>query len=340
MLKFPLKITFLKGVAMKKLVVAVVAMIFGIFGFVGVGFGEVAESSLDSSAQTNAQTESKMESNVDSSVDSKADSTLESKNSKDSKDSKDSKVGIQTQEKSTQSAQAPSEQTQTNAESQSSAESKTELSRSELDSQTQDLQAKYPNSDWEVGTEMDNSEWSKKSAECSLDDKTEAQREKCKAAQAKRLHSLCKSKGDKYCVLKVALFAGENRLIEDIDVLYKSCDNGYGSACTFYGMGVGNMGDKANELRLYEKACELGSAMGCFGVGGIYFEKDKDAKKAKPYIDKAIDLGDMGCQNGFEVACKWLDNVKKVKTEIELQIEALNKPQEADTGKKSKKSKK
>ncbi|MGX3044266.1 hypothetical protein [Helicobacter sp. T3_23-1056] len=316
---------------MKKLVVA---MVFGIFGFVGVGFGEVAESSLDSSAQTNTQTES----NVDSSVDSKADSTLESK------DAKDSKVGIQTQEKSTQSAedsaQASSEQTQTNAESQSSAESKTELSRAELDSQTQDLQAKYPNSDWEVGTEMENSEWSKKSAECSLEDKTEAQREKCKAAQAKRLHSLCKSKGDKYCVLKVALFAGENRLIEDIDILYKSCDNGYGSACTFYGMGVGNMGDKANELRLYEKACELGSAMGCFGVGGIYFEKDKDAKKAKPYIDKAIDLGDMGCQNGFEVACKWLDNVKKVKTEIELQIEALNKPQEADTGKKSKKSKK
>ena len=105
-------------------------------------------------------------------------------------------------------------------------------------------------------------------------------------------------------------------------------------------MGVGNMGDKANELRLYEKACELGSAMGCFGVGGIYFEKDKDAKKAKPYIDKAIDLGDIGCKNSFEVACKWLDNVKKVKTEIELQIEALNNPQDTNTGKKSKKSKK
>ena len=311
---------------MKKLAIVIV---FGIFGFVGVGFGEEVESSLDSNAKTDTQAESKVESNADSNMDS----TLESK------------VGTQTQAQSPQkaedTAQATSnEQAQTIAKQEANAESKAELSSGELDSKTQDLEAKYPNSDWEVETEMENSEWSKKSAECSIEGKTEAQRDKCKATQAKKLHNLCKSKGDKYCVLKVALFAGGNRLIEDIDVLYKSCDNGYGSACTFYGMGVGNMGDKANELRLYEKACELGSAMGCFGVGNIYFEKAKDAKKAKPYIDKAIDLGDMGCQNGFEVACKWLDNVKKVKTEIELQIEALNKPQEADTGKKSKKSKK
>lgn len=360
-----------KGAVVNKLMIV---LIMGCFGLVGFGFAEGVDSSLESKsdlqAESNAEvnagdsnteilkTEDLKDSKVEESK-AQADSKAKKQAKKDSKKQakEETKEEVKT-ESSTDSNVAQSNvesSIKTNAESsaESSTESKSDSSTQAThlpDSSTQvdsnaTLQGEfdYPNSDWEVSSEMaDNSEWGKKQAQCNSANKSNKEQDKCKASQATKLHSLCKSKGDKYCVLKVALFGGNDRLIEDIDVLYKSCDKGYGSACTFYGMGVGNMGDKANEIRLYEKACELGSAMGCFGVGGAYFEKSKDAQKAKPYIDKAIDLGDNGCKKGFDTACKWLDNVRKVKAEVELQIQTQNNAQEnADkNAKKSKKPKK
>ena len=312
MLKFPHILT-LKGVAMKKIAIV---LAFGFFGF--VAFGETLDSSTQASAESQA--------NVDSQTQQEAQAQANPSTQAD----------LQTQSDS--NAQA-------NSNGDSQAVSSAQAATSEQTSTQQDIELKYPNSDWEVWSEIDTSEWGKKEAECNALDKG-AERDKCKSAQVKKFHKLCKSRGDdKSCVLKIATLASDEVKSEDIDILYKTCDKEYASACAFYGKVVGELGDKANEARLYEKACELGSAMGCLGMGKSYFEQTKDTLKAKPYIDKYIDkavsLADRGCKGGFEVACKQLDNINKLKAEIDAKAQAQSQAaQEANAGKKSKKSKK
>lgn len=298
---------------MKKIAIV---LAFGFFGF--VAFGETISTDSTQESSPESQQESQTQVNPSEQADSQAQS--------------DSK------------AQADS----TNEQADSQAVSNTQVVPSTQANTQQDIgegiELKYPNSDWEVLSEIDTSEWSKKEAECNALDKG-AERDKCKSTQAKKFHKLCKSKGDnKSCVLKVAMLTREEVKSEDIDILYKTCDKEYASACAFYGNVVGELGDKANEARLYEKACELGSAIGCLGMGKSHSEQAKDILKAKPYIDKyidkAVDLADKGCKGGFEVACKQLENINKLKAEIATKIEAQNQPQDANEDKKSKKSKK
>lgn len=298
---------------MKKIAIV---LAFGFFGF--VAFGETISTDSTQESSLESQQESQTQVNPSEQADSKTQSAPQ--------------------------AQADS----TNEQADSQAVSNTQVDTSTQANTQQDIgesiELKYPNSDWEVLSEIDTSEWSKKEAECNALDKG-AERDKCKSTQAKKFHKLCKSKGDnKSCVLKVAMLTREEVKSEDIDILYKTCDKEYASACAFYGNVVGELGDKANEARLYEKACELGSAIGCLGMGKSHSEQAKDILKAKPYIDKyidkAVDLADKGCKGGFEVACKQLENINKLKAEIATKMEAQNQPQDANEDKKSKKSKK
>lgn len=293
---------------MKKIAIV---LAFGFFGF--VAFGETLDTDSAKESSPDSQQESQAQINPSEQAD------------------------LQTQSN-------PQAQANSNEQADSQAVSNAQVAANTQASTQQDIELKYPNSDWEVWGEIDTSEWSKKQAECNAIDKG-AERDKCKSEQAKKFHKLCKSKGDdKSCVLKVAVLASEEVKSEDIDILYKTCDKEYASACAFYGKVVGELGDKANEARLYEKACELGSAMGCLGMGKSYFEQTKDTLKAKPYIDKyidkAVDLADKGCKGGFEVACKQLENINKLKAEIAAKAQAQSQAQEANAGKKSKKSKK
>lgn len=297
---------------MKKIAIV---LAFGFFGF--VAFGETLSTDSAKESSPDSQQESQAQVNPSEQADSQAQS-------------------------------APQVQADSNEQADSQAVSNTQVATSTQANTQQDIgesiELKYPNSDWEVWSEIDTSEWSKKQAKCNALDKG-AERDKCKSTQVKKFHKLCKSKGnDKSCVLKVAVLTSEEVKSEDIDILYKTCDKEYASACAFYGKVVGELGDKANETRLYEKACELGSAMGCLGMGKSYFEQTKDTLKAKPYIDKyidkAVDLADKGCKGGFEVACKQLENINKLKAEIATKAQAQSQAQEANAGKKTKKSKK
>lgn len=291
---------------MKKIAIV---LVFGFFGFVAFGETLGADSTQESSPNSQVQQESQANEQADSQVQSN-----------------------------------PQIESQADSKAEPQAVSDAQVATSTQDSTQQDIELKYPNSDWEVWSEIDTSEWSKNQAQCNALDKG-TERDKCKSAQAKKFHNLCKGKGDnKSCVLKVAVFTSEEVKPEYIDILYKTCDKEYACACAFYGKVVGELGDKANEVRLYERACELGSAMGCLGMGKSHFEQTKDTLKAKPhidkYIDKAVDLADKGCKGGFEVACKQLENINKLKTEIATKAQAQSQAQEANAGKKSKKSKK
>lgn len=293
---------------MKKIAIV---LAFGFFGF--VAFGETLSTDSTQESSANSQQESQTQVNPSEQADSQAQNS-------------------------------PQAQVDSNEQAVSNTQVDTSTQTNTQQDIGQSVELKYPNSDWEVLSEIDTSEWSKKEAECNALDKG-AERDKCKSTQAKKFHKLCKSKGDnKSCVLKVAMLTREEVKSEDIDILYKTCDKEYASACAFYGNVVGELGDKANEARLYEKACELGSAIGCLGMGKSHSEQAKDILKAKPYIDKyidkAVDLADKGCKGGFEVACKQLENINKLKTEIATKIEAQNQPQDASEDKKSKKSKK
>ena len=60
-------------------------------------------------------------------------------------------------------------------------------------------------------------------------------------------------------------------------------------------------GDYQKAAQLYQKACDSGEAVGCFGLGFLY-QSGQGVKQnfstAKQYYGKACDLG-------FQIGCNW-----------------------------------
>ena len=177
------------------------------------------------------------------------------------------------------------------------------------------------NGDWEVWSEIDGGEWDKKKSEC-VDlqfafvqqdskiprEKAERQGAKCRLKYAKKLQKLCKKNGHKYCVLEVMLFGGASGEEETIKSLEKSCDGRYGVACVYLGLAYEKR-DSQKELEYYEKGCDFGSATACFGAGAKYFKDFFNVQKSREYLNKALAYAENGCKSGYEVACKWQENI-------------------------------
>lgn len=86
-------------------------------------------------------------------------------------------------------------------------------------------------------------------------------------------------------------------------LLDKACAGNAGGACTSVGLAEGMKTAKGREL--IEKGCNLGDAIGCMGVGGLYLHGTgvpKDVKKARTYLDKA-------CKGGQSAACDKLAEI-------------------------------
>ncbi len=89
-------------------------------------------------------------------------------------------------------------------------------------------------------------------------------------------------------------------------VLEQKCAAGKADACAKLGFVLahprgGILGDPGRGLQLYERACDMGSALGCANLGhsfevGQQIQADK--VKAARFYQRACDLGDpVGCRN-------------------------------------------
>lgn len=81
--------------------------------------------------------------------------------------------------------------------------------------------------------------------------------------------------------------------------LERKCNNGNAGSCVdlgnlyYDGKGVKQDYKKASEL--YNKACEMGYAVGCYNLG-IYYYNRRDYNAAMEFYGKACDLGyQKGC---------------------------------------------
>jgi TPR repeat protein len=114
----------------------------------------------------------------------------------------------------------------------------------------------------------------------------------------------------KYLIFIVFILFGSNVVLAKNNHIFKECDKGNSKIC--YDIATdylyGNNGAHINHhkaLKYFEKACQYGSAEGCYGVGYIY----DTSMYIKPDIYKAIKFYEKACYNESSKGCYRLGNI-------------------------------
>lgn len=147
--------------------------------------------------------------------------------------------------------------------------------------------------------------------------------EKCdeKIKEMKIIKDSCVSGVQKYCVIKHIYYRAVDSLYdESLEVLRKSCDSDYGTACAWLGWAILRdwqfagyiKKDSQKGMQYLQKACDLGSANGCSWLAQVYAGEElfapngiaRDNDKALLYIDKAIAITKRDCEKGIKIACE------------------------------------
>lgn len=174
------------------------------------------------------------------------------------------------------------------------------------------LKTKLPSSDWEVMEFIKSVHFDDKLAEFSkcMHKSKKTALEKCEA-MIKHFHNSCNLGSGKHCVLQAefylrgTLHSTQNMRSKGIEILNTSCESGYASACVSLGEANGNA------IKHWQKACELGSVVGCGNLAHIYHKGTQgikpNIKKAKMYANAELQIANRDCKAGQKVACEWLD---------------------------------
>ena len=101
-------------------------------------------------------------------------------------------------------------------------------------------------------------------------------------------------------LLKITLIALLSSLAFANSELERQCNNGNAGSCVKLGFlyynGDGVKQDYKKAREFYNKACEMGEALGCSALGDLYYNVKQDYKKAREFWSKACEMGDAnGC---------------------------------------------
>lgn len=93
----------------------------------------------------------------------------------------------------------------------------------------------------------------------------------------------------------------------------KACDLGNANSCggvgKIYYLGEGTKKDLKLAKNYYEKSCEMQSGLGCIFLGGMYFDGEGVAKN----LSKAKELFGKACDLGIQASCDFYKELNKTK---------------------------
>lgn len=169
-----------------------------------------------------------------------------------------------------------------------------------------------PSSDWEVIELIRSVKFDDKLAEFGkcIKKTPKSSLQKCEAIVEGFAHS-CGRGSAKHCVVEAEFYLiGAMNTNKDIhtkgkEILAKSCESGYAPVC----VSLGEVED--NKIKHWQRACELGSFLGCGNLAHAYHTGTQGAKqnsdKAKMYATLHLQIADRDCKAGKKIACEWLE---------------------------------
>lgn len=152
--------------------------------------------------------------------------------------------------------------------------------------------------------------------------------------------SLCTYNGSKYCLALYVIYSeiyeslrkDKKALDKIIATLRRQCDNNEANACLAISESyVKNKSGIKKSLPYFQKACDLGSYLGCAQLAELHYfglgdELSKNRQKAQLYLDKALQIVTRDCQrkdgwvspfNWQNEACKAIKVLDKIKSRID-----------------------
>ena len=133
-------------------------------------------------------------------------------------------------------------------------------------------------------------------------------------AAIQSLEASCSRDFEPNCVLLADLLRQTGSpadLDRHLAILERQCERDYGDAC--HGLGyayvhsVGVSRNDAEAITLFERACALGSAIGCTNLGWMH----EESRVPFPSLEEAASLYAAGCQGGYQPACDMATSLRE-----------------------------